>query len=100
MKLLLTPQHNERYTHTRIFIHPACETPLENLLERNDRPYRQWRKDVLPEVLSQLNLPADTRVRWSQFAGCTLCPCSPGFILNVSLARKDVHVVLGEENAQ
>lgn len=98
MKIEMMPQYKERYRNTRVFIEIAKETILENLVERHDRPHTQWRKEVLPKVFSQLNLPPDTKVRWSQYAGCT-CPCSPGFILNISLSRQDIHVVIeGKES--
>jgi len=76
----------------RVYVWPESETILENLQNRRQRPYTIWRKEVIPSVLKELNLPADTKVRWSQYAGCS-CPCSPGFIIN-DYYGKDVHVTV------
>lgn len=38
-----------------------------------------FRRDVLPEVVKQLDLPEETKFRWSRKAGCS-CGCSPGFV--------------------
>jgi len=42
--------------------------------------------------LEAMGLPADTKVRWSQYAGCS-CPCSPGFVVD-GHSRHDVHVTV------
>jgi hypothetical protein len=83
----------DRTTKPRVYVWPS-ETVLEQLLNRRARPVSEYRKNILPEVLKYLNLPADTKVRWSQNAGCQ-CGCSPGFILNTT-SRTDLHVYLGE----
>ncbi len=66
---------------TRVYVHLAKETILENLIERHNRPYTEYRKNVMPKVLKALGLPLDTKFSWSQYAGCS-CPCSPGFIIH------------------
>ena len=81
----------------RIYVFPKGETILQHLENRRDRPYTAYRKEVIPTVLAQLGLPEDTRVRWSQRAGCTMCPCSPGFIVEGyprGLSREDVYVTV------
>lgn len=97
MKIELKPQDGARYKKTRVYVWPSNETIVDNLLSRHDRPHRQWRKDVLPEVFSELGLAEGTKARWSQYAGCS-CGCSPAFILDVNLANRDVHVKLGGEH--
>ena len=62
----------------RIYFFHSKETVIDNLRERNSRPYNELKK-LLPKVFKKANLPADTKVRWSQKAGCS-CGCSPGFI--------------------
>ena len=84
---------------TVIFVHPKGETILENLENRRDRPYTAFRKEVLPQVFAKLDLDPETKVRWSNRAGCS-CPCSPGFIIEDHkgtghrLYRQDVHVTV------
>lgn len=75
---------------TRIYVWPQGESILENLENRRQRPYTAYKKEVIPAVLEKMGLPADTKVRWSQYAGCS-CPCSPGFIVDGD-SRRDVHV--------
>jgi hypothetical protein len=92
------PNRSTKRAATRIYIWPKGETILENLMNRRDRPYTTYRKEVLPGVLAGLGIRyQDVKVRWSQYAGCTMCPCSPGFILDgyfENLTNKDVHVTL------
>ena len=64
----------------RVYIFPKGESLLENLMNRKGRPYNEYRKHVMPDVLEAMGLPRHTKVKWSQYAGCS-CPCSPGFIV-------------------
>lgn len=84
----------QRNTKTRIYVWPKGETLIENLENRKSRPYDLFRKQVIPTVLAQLGVDASTKIRWSQYAGCS-CPCSPGFVLDKRLG-KDVHVTVTE----
>ena len=74
---------------TRVYVFPKGENLMENLMNRKTRPYTTYKKEVLPEVFRAMGLPADTKARWSQYAGCS-CPCSPGFVLD--LVGKEVFV--------
>ena len=65
---------------SRVYIFPKGESLIENLMNRKGRPYNEYRKQVMPDVLEAMGLPRDTKVKWSQYAGCS-CPCSPGFIV-------------------
>ena len=85
-----------KWSKTRVYVWPQSESILENLQNRRQRPYTIWKKEVIPSVLKELGLPTNTKVRWSQYAGCS-CPCSPGFIIDSNYG-KDVHVTLGEAN--
>jgi hypothetical protein len=80
---------------TRIYVHPKDETIFENLSHRRLRPYNIWRKIIIPQVLKKLDLPEDSKVRWSQRAGCS-CGCSPGFILS-GYHTFDVYVDVSKE---
>lgn len=65
---------------SRIYIFPKGESILENLNNRRQRPHTAYKKELVPEILQKLGLPADTKVAWSQKAGCA-CGCSPGFVI-------------------
>lgn len=76
----------DRWKNSRVYIFPQGETLLDNLQNRRSRPFNEYRKQVMPAVLKALGLPATTKVRWSQYAGCS-CPCSPGFIVEAVLGK-------------
>jgi len=62
----------------------ADESLAENLENRTRRPQAILRKGVTA-ILKKLELPiAEAELKWSQNAGCRMCPCSPGFILQVA----------------
>jgi len=85
----VSPQHG-RYIKARIYVWPTGEGIMENLANRRARPHSVYRKEVLPKLFSQLGWDAGTKVKWSQYAGCS-CPCSPGFIVENTYGR-DIHV--------
>lgn len=76
-----------RASKSRIYIWPRGETILQNLANRRTRPHRQWIREVVPEILKQAGLPADTRVTFSQKCGCP-CGCSPGFYIQQHWGKK------------
>lgn len=69
----------------RLYVGIESETVLENLENRTRRPSGLYREMVKQEFANldwfgiHLNLD---EMRWSQKAGCSMCPCSPGFILS------------------
>ena len=81
--------------NSRIYIWPKGESLINNIENRRQRPYTVYRKEVIPAVLEKMGLPKDTKVRWSQFAGCS-CPCSPGFIIDDHY-RKDIFVTIEQQ---
>ncbi|RJQ26708.1 hypothetical protein C4577_02870 [Candidatus Parcubacteria bacterium] len=64
------------------------ETVLDHLVNRKFEPYKEIRKQVLGSILKDLGVTNISKIRWSQYAGCS-CPCSPGFILDNALAMID-----------
>jgi hypothetical protein len=68
-------------TKARVYFSMSKETVWSNLLERWNRPYKDFKVQAMPQVLEAMGLPADTKYRWSQKAGCS-CGCSPGFIID------------------
>ena len=100
MKIEHKEKYDPRHRNARVFIEPyKKETTVEQLFARRERPYIVWRKTVIPHVLRDLGLPSDTRVRWSQYAGCT-CPCSPAFIIEGTDGYKNVYVQLEKGDVQ
>lgn len=75
----------------RIFIFPASESIIDNLMNRHDRPHKAWETNLIPIIFKALGIPEMTKVRWSQKAGCT-CPCSPGFIIEDHQYPHDIFV--------
>ena len=66
----------------RLFIETKNESLVGNLTFRHARPYKTYRKFVLPVVLEKLGLSFLPGASWSQKAGC-YCGCSPGYILDI-----------------
>ena len=85
-----TSNWKEYSAATRVYIFPKGETLMDNLINRKQRPYTTYKKEVMPAVLEAMGLPSNTKIRWSQYAGCS-CPCSPGFIVEGD-SRRDVFV--------
>ena len=81
---------------TRIFFDPEGETIAENLFSgRHNRPYKLLQKEI-PTALASLKMvvPITAKFRWSQKAGCSFCPCSPGFVSSEHLQLTgDFHIV-------
>ena len=71
----------------RVYLFPKGEKILDNLMNRHQRPFTVYKKEVIPAVLAAMGLAADTKVRWSQTAGCG-CGCSPGFIIDSVLGTE------------
>jgi len=65
---------------SRIFVFPKNEPLFENMVNRRNRPVDQWRAILKERVNPRLGLPT-TGMRWNTKAGCSMCPCSPGFTL-------------------
>jgi hypothetical protein len=71
----------------KMYIHPT-ETILENLENRRSRPYTTWKKEIIPLVMEwlKINMPnhydelKDSKWGWNRNCGCSMCPCSPGFV--------------------
>ena len=73
---------NEYFQAPRLYVWHEDEGLLGNFFNRTSRPYRQYKQSIVPVVNELLGQPVDQKARWSQKAGCAMCPCSPGFILD------------------
>lgn len=58
-----------------------------------DQIKKRIKKQIMPKILQELNCSHETRVVWSQYAGCT-CGCSDGFLLYNKNGKKDYYIVL------
>lgn len=88
----------EDYFHrARVYVHLEGESVIEHLQNRRDRPYNVYKTEVLPRLFRLLGLPAATKMNWSRKAGCTMCPCSGGFIDNNEVVPWDIHVTVTEK---
>ena len=67
------------YDPSRVFISFQGETVLDNLNNRTQRPHTTL-KPLVVAALENAGINF-TKIRWSQKAGCRMCPCSPGFII-------------------
>ena len=86
----------------RLYVWLDRETLGDNLVNRTTRPHKLYRKH-LAEMFNQLGLPAETKARWLQTAGCS-CGCSPGFVLDLpndfeGNRRFDCNVTIGANEA-
>jgi hypothetical protein len=73
-------RHN-RSQLVRLYVWPEKESFAENFVYRTNRPWRLYRK-ALPAIFKHFGLSENTGASWSRNAGCSMCPCSPGFILD------------------
>ena len=83
--LTIIPRKNwggrwSEYTQApRLYVSVADETILDNLANRTRRPYNVYKTLIHSSgIASVLDL---SKLSWSKNAGCTMCPCSPGFVL-------------------
>lgn len=53
---------------------------IESLVNRTRRPHSAYRQPVL-EAFARIGIE-NVKLAWSQKAGCSMCPCSPGFIIS------------------
>lgn len=71
----------DRQEKVRVYIDVHGENVFDNIVNRTSRPYQLYKREVMPRVLEELGLPADTKFRWDKHCGCRMCPCSPGFVV-------------------
>lgn len=79
------------YSKPKIYFNHESESILQNMLNRTSRPTSIYR-GFLGLVRLFAGFDLDTKITWSQYAGCS-CPCSPGFVVDSS-KRIDVWVTL------
>ena len=63
----------------RMYVAVSDESIIENLENRRRRPFNVYKTMIAESGISGV-LSLET-LRWSQHAGCKMCPCSPGFVI-------------------
>ena len=74
--------------NNKAYIWASGESVIENLINRRNRPYKLYQEHVLPVILQEVaekhpEYRISTNVKdwgWRSKCGCSMCPCSPGFI--------------------
>lgn len=74
--------------YNKLYIWLSDETIIQNLVNRRSRPYTEYKKLVIPLLMDKLKTDHPTiyeklkndKWGWNQNCGCSMCPCSPGFI--------------------
>jgi hypothetical protein len=75
----------------RMYVAVSDETIMDNVANRKRRPYNVYKTLIHSSDLARyIDL---STLSWSQKAGCTMCPCSPGFILNHQTLEIDGEVI-------
>lgn len=83
----------------KIYVWVDGESLGENLVNRRNRPSTFYRNDVLPKLMEKMETEhpemyrklKDEKWLWNQSCGCSMCPCSPGFV-GEGLDKITVHV--------
>jgi len=94
----------EFHSKPRVYFSVKGETILENLVERHVRPFTEYRK-VLVAALESIGIDtSELKFNWSKYAGCTMCPCSPGFVVSrkdgrhpTTLGHCDIWITVGDD---
>jgi len=71
---------SEYFTAPRLYVHVEDETIMDNMVNRKRRPYNIYKTLIHASGLGSI-ISLGT-LKWSQKAGCSMCPCSPGFIVD------------------
>lgn len=78
------------YGNSIVYVNIKDETIIENLINRRSRPYTEWKK-IAKKVLNMKGIKFE-KLSWSKNAGCTMCPCSPGFIVQNGDTGRDIWI--------
>lgn len=71
----------DRAKKPRLYVGGNTFDVIEDLENRCRRPQKLYRQEV-ENLFANLNVPINIQgMRWNQHAGCSMCPCSPGFVL-------------------
>jgi hypothetical protein len=86
----------------KLYVFIKDESILENLTNRRNRPYTEYKKTILPKVMETIeksNPRLFERIKdkvwsWDKHCGCSACPCSPGFVMRNIIQPVDIYVTI------
>ena len=86
----------------KIYVFVDNESIMDNLINRHSRPYEEYKKHVLPQVMKEIEKRdpklfaqiKDAKWSWDKHCGCSMCPCSPGFIAKGIFKPVDIYVTI------
>ena len=81
-------QGEKKQSSPKMYLFINNETVIENLINRRNRPYNEYKKLIIPKVMESISKTdpelferiKDVKWGWDRHCGCSMCPCSPGFI--------------------
>lgn len=73
-------KEDEKQERSIIYFDITSPVVFAEIQQKKEPYHKVFRKEVLPTVLQKAKLPLDTKVVWSDKAGCS-CGCSPGFLI-------------------
>lgn len=85
----------------RLFFSIKNESIIDNFTKRASGIRPTWRtyKKLVAQALERAGLEATQyKARWSLKAGCAMCPCSPGFILDGPQIYQDIYATIDPES--
>lgn len=95
-------QGERNWMAPKIYVHHSNETIIENLQNRRSRPYTTYKKELLPVVMEHIKHShphlhdrlKNATWSWDKYCGCSMCPCSPGFVAKGIYEQVDIWVDL------
>lgn len=79
VKVRIEPEDKDKLC--RIYIFHNNESVMAMFANRRKRPTTLYEKEILPLLRERFGIPAEVKIHWSKKAGCSTCPCSPGYII-------------------
>lgn len=82
-------RQGEPYRHqNKLYVWTSGESVLDNLVNRRNRPHTFYKKEIIPVIMAKLQETSpeifeqlkNVKWGWRQNCGCSMCPCSPGFV--------------------
>lgn len=76
------PDYREKTKRSRVYVRGTNESIFDDFKNRLNRPQNLWR-EIAIKALAECGFTSEDygKLSWSQKAGCSMCPCSPGFIM-------------------
>ena len=108
IKQVLVDQYESRsrepfVNKSKIYVFIKDETLYDNLMNRRERPHTLYKKELIPQALEKIKKKypevydklKDVKWSWRGHCGCSMCPCSPGFISDKNdYQRTSIQIVI------